>query len=293
MKILLTGATGLLGREIHSKLKAAGEYEIMATAYSRSGDGISKLNLLDTEMVEKLIKTIRPDLIIHSAAERRPDIVKQSPDQAEKLNVSTVKTIAEAAESAGSAVLYMSTDYVFDGTAPPYYPDSEPNPLNEYGRMKLAGEQLVQQYCSKAIILRVPILYGNVETIAESAVTAIAEKISAENESFHDNEAIRYPTHTADVAGVIGGLAQLFFEKNDISGIYQWSSEKPYTKYTIAKLMAEIKGVDPGLIKEAPEDPAAAPRPKDSHLDTDRIKSLGLGTEINFKSTLEQILTGF
>ena len=292
MNIILTGASGLLGREVLTKLEESEyKFNIYATAFSRTSGGLTKLNLLEKDDVEEFIKKASPDLIIHTAAERRPDIVKEDPAQAEKLNVSSVETIAKAAEKAGAAVIYISTDYVFDGENPPYFTDSEPNPLNEYGRMKLAGEEIIQKYCSRPIILRIPVLYGEVRRLSESAVTVIAEKLFADKESFHDNDAVRYPTHTKDVAGVISGMAELTAESKKISGIYHWSSETPYTKYTIAKTMAGILNYDQALVKEAPIDPNAAPRPQDAHLDTEATKKLNLGSEKDFKTEISKILS--
>jgi dTDP-4-dehydrorhamnose reductase len=294
MKIFITGATGLLGRAVYRELKKNKYgYEVTGSAFSRAGGEIKKLNLLDNSAVEALIDNLRPDIIIHSAAERRPDVVKADTERAEKLNIAAVETIARAASAAGSTVIYMSTDYVFDGTSPPYSPEDKPDPLNHYGKMKLAGEQKILGGCDRSLVLRVPILYGEVENLAESAVTIIAESISADAESFHDNTAIRYPTHTEDVAGVIGGLTELLAEGKDIGGIYHWSSGSPYTKYGMALVMAGIMGVDPQLIREAEPDPDAAPRPMDAHLDTERLRKMGLGSEKDFSESISRIIRPF
>lgn len=291
MKILLTGASGMLGRAIYKSLAASDtDFEITGTAFSRSSDELIKLDLTDSDAVKNKIAELRPDLIIHSAAERRPDNVKNNPAAAEKLNISATQTITEAAEKAGAALLYMSTDYVFDGTAPPYRTEDEPNPLNDYGRMKLEGEIIVLTSCSRPIILRVPILYGEVEALSESAISIIAESIKADEPSFHDDEAIRYPTHTDDVAKVITGIAEKLTAGEELSGIYHWSSESAYTKYGIAKVMADIKEIDPALIRRARPNPDAAPRPMNAHLDTAKTRALGLGFETDFESAIREIL---
>lgn len=293
MKILVTGASGLLGRAVYRSLSESdADFEVTGTAFSRSRDKLIKLDLTDGNSVMEAISALKPDLIIHSAAERRPDVVKEDPEAAERLNVSAVSTIAEAAEDCGAALLYMSTDYVFDGTNPPYKTEDEPNPLNNYGKMKLEGEIIVLTTCSQPLILRVPILYGRVEKIAESAVTVIAESISADTPSYHDDEAIRYPTNTSDIAEVITSIAKKLNLGEDISGIFHWSSESPYTKYQIALIMAEILGIDQTLIKTATPNPEAAPRPMNAHLDTEKLRNLGINGETDFKSSIREILTG-
>ena len=162
--------------------------------------------------------------------------------------------------------------------------------------MKLAGEQRVKAACSRPIIIRVPILYGGEQYLAESAVLAIAAGIKPDTESFHDDEATRYPSHVDDVAAVIGGLAEIM--KNELSeategtvaGVYQWSGETALTKYGMALIMAGIMGVDRQLIKPSKPDPNAAPRPKNSHLDTERLRKLGIGGELDFAGELRKIL---
>ena len=194
------------------------------------------------------------------------------------------------ADSCGSKILYLSTVHVFDGKNPPYLVDSKPNSLNSYGKIKLAGEEILMASDRKHIILRVPILYGPVEYLGESAVTLIAEKLMAQEKSSHDNDAIRYPTNTEDVAFVISELLKL--EENDqtIKGIYHWSSDHGYTKYEIASIMANILNIPQSNIFEADPNPLAAPRPHNSQLDNSRIKSLNIIRESDFRTSLESIL---
>lgn len=291
MKILLTGASGLLGRAVFREFSSKdNNYDITGTAYSRKSGSLIKLDILDEVAVNKLVTNLRPDLIIHTAAERRPDVVKDNPERSQRLNVDAVGTIARAAVDCGAAIIYISTNYVFDGKNPPYYPDSKTNPLNDYGIMKLAGEKKVAKECPKAIILRIPILYGHVEFLSESAVTIIADGLSADKDSYFDNKMIRFPTHADDISRIIRGIADLLHRGETVSGIYQWSAEQAYTKYEMAGLMAEILRLDPSLIKEAGPDPEAAPRPQNAKLDSSRLRAMGLGSELDFKQALTSIL---
>jgi len=291
MKILLTGASGLLGRSVYRELKSCGKgFEVTGTAFSRTDGDLVKLDLLDSSAVKKFISDFKPDLIVHSAAERRPDEVKANPEKAQRVNVDATGFIAEAAEACGAFILYMSTNYVFDGKNPPYYPESVTNPLNDYGRMKLEGEKIVADRCSNAIILRIPILYGRCEYLGESAVTLIADGINPDRPFYIDNRMTRFPTHADDVAAVITGLAGLIQDGEKISGIYQWSTETPYTKYSLAKIMAGILRVNPDLILEAEPDLNAAPRPQNAKLDTGRLKELGFFYNRDFKKAVREII---
>jgi len=176
-RILLTGATGLLGRAIFKELNQNSDYSTTGIGYNRTGNGITKLNLLDFHNVYDFINTKKPDLIIHSAGERRPDISETEPSYTDMLNIEVTRHVASSAKSINACVIYISTDYIFDGTNPPYRPTSRPNPLNHYGKSKLAGENILWNVTKNACVLRIPVLYGQVETLEESAITTIAKDL--------------------------------------------------------------------------------------------------------------------
>ena len=268
----------------------SGDIQLTAAAYSRSGGSHLRLDLLDGEKTVSTLRELKPDLIIHTAAERRPDAVAADPQKAEKLNVGVVQTLAAEAEKLGAALIYISTDYVFDGTEPPYGIEASPNPLNDYGRMKLDGELIALTGCSHTIVLRVPILYGDSRDLSESAVTSIALAIKRDEQSYHDDFAIRYPTHTADVAGVIRDMARRIRSGKGSYGIFHWSAETACTKYGMALIMASVMGIDRRLILPAEPDENAAPRPENAHLDTSRLRSLGIGSERDFETEIKAII---
>ena len=171
-KVLVTGASGLLGRAILKEFTQCGDvWEVLGLAYSRAKGNLKKVDLRNKDEVESVIEEFKPSLVIHSAAERRPDIVEKSEEETKMLNVTATRTIAEASAKADAFFLYISTDYVFDGTSPPYKPTDKPNPLNKYGQSKLDGENVTLEFLPRSGVLRVPILYGPVEYIHESAVT--------------------------------------------------------------------------------------------------------------------------
>lgn len=179
-RVLITGASGLLGRAILKQFSISDKWEVLGLAHSRATGTLKKANLLDFEETKRVVKEFKPHVLIHSAAERRPDVVENDEETCIKMNVGVTETLASTIIELNSGLempehfmLYISTDYVFDGTSPPYKPLDEPNPLNKYGKSKLAGEQVMQKNPSDGGILRVPVLYGNVEYLKESAVTGL------------------------------------------------------------------------------------------------------------------------
>ena len=293
MKLLVTGASGLLGRAVMKRLKETSGFSVIGTAFSRAKQPLLRLDLTDYGTVADFVRTEKPDIIILAAAERRPDISLKDPDRTRELNVTATQRLAEVAEETGAWILFMSTDYVFDGSAPPYLPDSETNPLNLYGKSKLDGERAILSTSSHRCVLRVPILYGEVESLEESPITLIAGSLKKDSPQKIDNWAIRYPTHVDDVALAIRRIVEHWVEDPKLGGIYHWSAAEPYTKYDMARLMAPVVGADKDKILADDTPPPGALRPKDSHLDTSRLESLGMRNKSFFRESIARILKPF
>ncbi|KAF9127815.1 hypothetical protein BGW39_005604 [Mortierella sp. 14UC] len=279
MRVLVTGASGLLGRAVVSEFKNAG-HEVVGVAFSRAKGDLKKLDLEDSNAVRAFVDAENPDVIVHCAAERRPDVVEKDPNGAKNLNVQVPGLLADLTNDRGILLIYISTDYVFDGTSPPYDVRDKANPLNLYGQTKYDGEKEIKKFNSSAIILRVPILYGMTEYNGESAVNSLIDSVKDGKAVSMDHYAIRYPTNVADVARVIKDLSiKVRQEKVFISGILHFSGEEKYTKYEICQVIAHVLGTS--LDHLTPN--AAAPkdgttRPYDCHLSNRCLAGVGINT---------------
>lgn len=139
---------------------------VTGLAFSRahSESGLVKLDLTSESDVEAFLNKTNPNAIIHCAAERRPDVVEKDPDASEAINVAVpthlAKWCAGKEEAKQPLLINISTDYVFDGSRPPYKVDDDPKPLNAYGVSKLRGERAVAEHGpkGKTVNLRVPVL---------------------------------------------------------------------------------------------------------------------------------------
>ena len=290
MRILITGATGLLGRAVYAQLKENKDYHVTGTGFSRAKPPVVKLNLTDAETSASFLSKEKPDWIIHCAAERRPDVSKADPEGSERLNVGVTRMLAVNAAELGSGMLYISTDYVFDGTNPPYYPDCRPNPLNFYGRTKLEGEKAVQEVVDNHIILRVPILYGTEVYPSESSISSIAVSLMGNRGGTFDDVAVRYPTNTRDVACVIAEILSYSGRSGSLKGIYHFSGNECMTKYQMALAMADFMDIGKECISPDKKGSGGADRPKDSHLDTEKLEKEVPFTLTPFREGIEPVL---
>lgn len=290
-KVFITGASGLLGRALVREFQAKSGFEVLATAFNRVGAGLIKLDLLDFGSVAEFLGAHKPDFIIHAAAERRPDVCQNDPEATKALNIHATENIACIASQIESWMLYISTNYVFDGTSPPYTPVSVTNPLNLYGESKLEGERTMWKNVVSGGILRLPILYGEVETLDESSVTQIASALVAQSEIGIDDWANRYPTFVDDVAYVCRQMLEYRSENSEFSGTYHWSGNQPMTKYQMAHVMAEVLESAVDHIVPVKHPPIGAPRPQDCQLDCTDLKSLGIGKQTAFLEAIRITLS--
>ncbi|TLD35944.1 NAD(P)-binding protein [Venturia nashicola] len=312
-KALVTGASGLLGREVAKSFEYA-HWDVVGTGLTRAKPpSIVKLDLLNGEDIKRVLDEEKPDVIVHCAANRFPDSCTKDPDAARAINVASTGTLASEAYKRSIVVIYISTDYVFSGKPgeAPYTTSSPTGPPNVYGETKLEGEQTVLEATKDTnkgvlgVVLRVPALYGRPEANdpAPSAVYAIvdavrkAEKLKeGEARVKVDDYGIRFPTATEDVGRVCVDIAKLYSEqakadpaKKDLPRILQFSSSDKYTKYDMAKVFADILGLPTDKIeawdptKDDEEGKSTTVRPYNTQLDTNALKDLGISTaSLNF-----------
>jgi len=225
MRILLTGASGQLGREMQRAL--AGEDVIPANR--------PDYELTDPALSAKIAAT-HPDLVIHAAGFSDVDGCEQDPETAFQVNAQATSRVAEGAVRAGARLVYISTDYVFDGKKGEPYTEGDPvGPLNVYGCSKLIGEQEALKTCPRTIIVRTSWLYGVhgknfVKTILSLAVTQPEVRVVEDQRGS--------PTYARHLAQVVAGLI-----RSDVTGVIHAGGEGECSRYEFAKAILQEAGL--------------------------------------------------
>lgn len=283
-RVLVTGATGLLGRQMIRTLSST-SWEVCGLCKSRTQPpSIVTCDLTQEEAFWQLMQQFRPQVVLHLAAEWRPEALRQSPEQARQLNVDAAGTVAAACEKFKAWLVHLSADCVFDGTKPPYSVESRPNPLSEYGWQKLHSEQLVRAACPTAAVLRVPLLYGPVESPLDSAITSLYTDL---RNGIREVDAWQccYPTWAGDVANVLKAMVELHLSGERLQGIYHWQGNEQFTWHEMMLLVAETTGLDASGISAVTSPPATS-LPRDARLECSRLNGL-LGELVQHTSLRE------
>lgn len=228
---------------------------------------IEEFDLTDPSAVDRFVEQHRPRAIINCAAYTAVDQAESEPDIAFRVNRDGARNLAEAARSAGGAIVHVSTDYVFDGTkADPYTEDDQTNPLGVYGKSKLAGEEAVREACPHHCIIRTAWLYG---IHGKSFPRTMLELKRAGRPLRVVTDQIGSPTYASHLAVVLVEAVE-----QRIRGIYHAVGSGRCTWYEFACEVISVAGMDPEIEPVTTADfPRPAPRPANSVLSTRKLES--------------------
>jgi dTDP-4-dehydrorhamnose reductase len=193
--ILVTGKDGQVGFELPGSLAGLGQ--IIAT-------GRNELDLSDPDSIRRMVREVRPGLIVNAAAYTAVDRAESEPDLAMAVNGIAPGILAEEAQRLGAALIHYSTDYVFDGTgSEPYAEDDELQPINVYGRTKLAGERAIQEVDVPHLILRCSWIYG---MRGKNFLLTMLRLARERDEISVVNDQVGAPTWSRAIAEATGGI---------------------------------------------------------------------------------------
>ena len=282
-KVLVTGATGGLGRAVCRKFDDG--YVVIPCGFRNSSHEIHSVDLRDRKAWESFLSHQAPDVVVHCAAYRDPDFCEENPEEARAVNLDPLATLVEVLPDE-IPLCFISSDYVFDGDHPPYSESSERNPINVYGQLKVEAEDLVFQR-SLGSVLRIPLLIGSGPQWEGCGFVYQSAKLIQEGVEAHlDDESLRFPTWVNDVAAGIRWIVE-----HQLSGPFHLRGARGNTKLGWAREIAELLGLDSSHLSSAEGGGVTvARRPRDTHLETDKFIASGFDQTHDFRDAVISIL---
>ena len=279
MKTLVLGGSGFVGYYLAKHFNA-----ISASAHQK--EGYVKLDITNKEEVSEVLNKIKPELIINSAAIADVDLCEKEKEMAMLVNGYAVEWLSSLSKRIGAKFVQISTDYVFDGLTGNYTEEDNPNPINEYGKSKLIGEE--NSLKNDAIVLRIEMPYGI--NIAKNKNVFFESVINNLKEGKTVNAAVDQiisPTFVEDIPKAV----EVLVEKG-ANGIFHLASKEHFSRFEFVNIIADVFNFDKTFIKpvKLADFKMLAKRPKNTFLNTEKISKL---YEIKaLRANLEKIKTG-
>ena len=261
MKVFVTGVKGQLGYDVVNELEKRGLESI--------GVDIQEMDITDADSVDRVIGEATPDAVIHCAAYTAVDAAEDNVEICRKVNAEGTQNIANMCKKLDIPMIYISTDYVFDGQGErPWLPDDERAPLNVYGQTKYEGELAVQNTLDKYFIVRIAWVFGvNGKNFVKIMLNLgrTRDHLTVVNDQFGS------PTYTYDLARLLVDMIQ-----TDKYGIYHATNEGICTWYEFACEIFRQAGISVDVAPvTADQYPAKAKRPSNSRMSKDKLEENG------------------
>jgi dTDP-4-dehydrorhamnose reductase len=264
MKILVTGANGLLGQKLIALLQQDLAIQLVATAQRPPAAPLTRgefvpLDITDSTQVDQVIAISQPDVIINTAAMTHVDRCEAEREACWLVNVTAVQYLVDACTKYNVHLIHLSTDFIFDGTYGPLDETAVPGPVNYYGESKLKGEQLVQQSNVSWCIIRTVLVYGITNDLSRSNIVLwVKNSLETGKQIQVVDDQWRTPTLAEDLA-----MGCYLAAKKKATGIYHVSGKDFLTPYAMAIQTAKFFGLDESLITRTDssqfKQPAARP----------------------------------
>ncbi len=287
LKLLITGASGLYGSKL-AHMALTKNFEVYSSdiqSLSVYGNFV-KMDISDNILVQEIFKKIKPDIVVHAATLTDVDKCELNKELAWKINVEGTRNIVEAAKAAGSFLIYISTDYVFNGEKGNYKESDKPEPINYYGITKLRAEEMVRTQ-GEYFIARPSVIYGS--TPAAGKVNFGLWVI----ETLRNLKHIEIVTDQWNTPTLNTNLAEMTLEviERRLTGTYHLCGATRVSRLEFAQLIADTFGLDKSLINPALSSQFTWPakRPMDSSLDTSKAQQTLQNKPLAMDKALERL----
>jgi dTDP-4-dehydrorhamnose reductase len=271
VKLLVTGASGLLGTRI-CQLSVGHNNEVYS-AYSQhlpQSETPIKLDITDGTALKQLFEKTKPDVVVHSAALTDVDKCEKERDLAWKINVESTSNIAQLCHKHNCFLVYISTDYVFNGEKGNYRETEQTAPINNYGLTKLKGEEEIKKSKAEYCIARTSVIYGSNPAAGKiNFALWLLEKLRKKEEAKTVIDQWNSPTFNTNLAEMV-----LEILERRITGTFHLAGATRLTRHEFAQKIAETFNLDQNLLRPTSSEkmPWIAKRPRDTSLSVEKAK---------------------
>jgi len=265
-RILVIGAKGMLGKDLVEILRSSSRVD-QRLDWEVFGWDIEEIDIQEEKNTVTKIESLRPDIVINIAAYTNVDGCESHDEKAFAINAEGMRHVALGALRCRAKVVYLSTDYIFDGKKrEPYLEDDPPHPLSVYGRSKLRGEQYVQEMVEDALIVRTQWLYGK---YGNNFVASVLRQAREKEVLSIVNDQVGSPTHTIDLSRAISVLIQC-----DARGVFHVANSDLCTWFAFGQEILKLSGMEGVKIVPISSEELGRPatRPLYSVLNTEKLK---------------------
>lgn len=276
MRVFVTGVKGQLGYDVMNELEKQGLEGI--------GVDIDEMDITDADQVNKVIKEAAPDAVIHCAAYTAVDAAEDNEETCRKVNAQGTENIAKVCEELDIKMMYISTDYVFNGQGErPWEPDDEREPLNVYGQTKYEGELAIEEHVKKFFTVRIAWVFG---VNGKNFIKTMLNLGKTHDHLTVVNDQTGSPTYTYDLARLLVDMIQ-----TDKYGRYHATNEGLCTWYEFACEIFKQAGMDVSVAPVSSDEyPAKAKRPSNSRMDKSKLTANGFQPLPTWQDALSRYL---
>ena len=269
LKFLVTGSAGLIGRQV---VKDLSETHEVFSCYNKSKPehgNIIKMDLLNHEMISNVMSEKKPDVVIHLGAMTAVDLCDAQQDNALKINSQATEILAKECSKINSFMVYVSTDYVFNGNSGLYKENDATNPLGFYGKSKLLGEKSIQNFSSNWCIARTSTPFG-LHPTKKSFPIWVIENLQKQKQIDVLTDQFTSPTYVPSLSRMLIEISE-----RHLTGIIHVAGASKISRYEMASLVSDKLGLDGKLLREISINDIKweAQRPKDSSLNVSKAIS--------------------
>ena len=270
LKFLVTGSAGLIGRQVVKDLSKTHE---VFSCYNKSEPehgNIIKMDLLNHEMISNVMSEKKPDVVIHLAAMTAVDLCESDQDNALKINSQATEILAKECSKINAFIVYVSTDYVFDGNTGMYEENDTTNPLGFYGKSKLLGEKSIQNFSFDWCIARTSTPFG-LHSTKKSFPIWIIENLQKQNQIDVLSDQFTSPTYVPNLSKMLIEISE-----RHLNGIFHVAGATKISRYEMARMISDKLNLDEKLLRDVSinELKWEAQRPKDSSLNISKADSV-------------------